>query len=98
MSDHFYGTGESFLFRFTPPATPESPCNGSQPSSPTKESPPTSAPATPAPAPTGALQVFDWTGDNIYFIKGNNESLAIGSGEWVSNNTLTENMLWPDIE
>ncbi|XP_014223381.1 TLD domain-containing protein 2 isoform X8 [Trichogramma pretiosum] len=46
VSDHFYGTGESLLFRFSP-----------------------------------RFQVFNWTGDNVYFIKGNNESLAIGSGD-----------------
>lgn len=48
VSDHFYGTGESLLFRFTP-----------------------------------KFQAFNWTGDNLYFIKGNNESLAIGAGEYV---------------
>ncbi|XP_046667905.1 nuclear receptor coactivator 7 isoform X9 [Homalodisca vitripennis] len=46
MSDHFYGTGESLLFRFTP-----------------------------------EIQVYNWTGDNMYFIKGNNESLSIGAGD-----------------
>ncbi|XP_026687599.1 TLD domain-containing protein 2-like [Diaphorina citri] len=46
VSDHFYGTGESLLFSFTPD-----------------------------------LQVYNWTGDNMYFIKGNNESLSIGAGE-----------------
>ncbi|XP_016837980.1 oxidation resistance protein 1 isoform X4 [Nasonia vitripennis] len=46
VSDHFYGTGESLLFRFTP-----------------------------------RFQAFNWTGDNVYFIKGNNESLAIGAGD-----------------
>lgn len=46
VSDHFYGTGESLLFRFAP-----------------------------------KLEVYNWTGDNMYFIKGNNESLAIGAGE-----------------
>ncbi|GLH04467.1 Nucleolar protein c7c, putative, partial [Gryllus bimaculatus] len=46
VSDHFYGTGESLLFRFSP-----------------------------------EFQVFNWTGDNMYFIKGNNESLAIGAGD-----------------
>uniref|UniRef100_A0A8D8UKG1 Oxidation resistance protein 1 n=1 Tax=Cacopsylla melanoneura TaxID=428564 RepID=A0A8D8UKG1_9HEMI len=45
-SDHFYGTGESLLFSFTP-----------------------------------ELQVYNWTGDNMYFIKGNNESLSIGAGD-----------------
>ncbi|KAL1449551.1 hypothetical protein WDU94_002044 [Cyamophila willieti] len=45
-SDHFYGTGESLLFSFTPD-----------------------------------LQVYNWTGDNMYFIKGNNESLSIGAGD-----------------
>ncbi|XP_066600024.1 nuclear receptor coactivator 7 isoform X5 [Prorops nasuta] len=46
VSDHFYGTGESLLFRFTP-----------------------------------RFQAYNWTGDNLYFIKGNNESLAIGAGD-----------------
>ncbi|KAL6448811.1 hypothetical protein ACFW04_000528 [Cataglyphis niger] len=46
VSDHFYGTGESLLFRFTP-----------------------------------KFQCFNWSGDNLYFIKGNNESLAIGAGD-----------------
>ncbi|XP_076234385.1 TLD domain-containing protein mustard isoform X3 [Calliopsis andreniformis] len=46
VSDHFYGTGESLLFRFSP-----------------------------------RFQAFSWTGDNMYFIKGNNESLAIGAGD-----------------
>ncbi|XP_070160212.1 nuclear receptor coactivator 7 isoform X2 [Polyergus mexicanus] len=46
VSDHFYGTGESLLFRFTP-----------------------------------RFQCFNWSGDNLYFIKGNNESLAIGAGD-----------------
>lgn len=46
VSESFYGTGESFLFRFD-----------------------------------GHVHVYSWTGENSYFIKGNNESLAIGAGE-----------------
>ncbi|KAK9753403.1 tld [Popillia japonica] len=46
VSDHFYGTGESLLFRFSP-----------------------------------EFQVYNWTGENLYFIKGNNESLSIGAGD-----------------
>lgn len=46
VSDHFYGTGESLLFKFNP-----------------------------------SFKVFHWTGENLYFIKGNQESLSIGSGE-----------------
>ncbi|XP_017782907.1 PREDICTED: oxidation resistance protein 1 isoform X4 [Nicrophorus vespilloides] len=46
VSDHFYGTGESLLFRFSP-----------------------------------QFQVYNWTGENLYFIKGNNESLSIGAGD-----------------
>lgn len=46
VSDHFYGTGESLLFKFNP-----------------------------------SFKVFHWSGENLYFIKGNPESLAIGAGE-----------------
>lgn len=46
VSEHFYGTGESSLFTFTPD-----------------------------------FKVYNWTGENLYFIKGNNESLSIGAGD-----------------
>lgn len=46
VSDHFYGTGESLLYKFNP-----------------------------------TFKVFHWSGENLYFIKGNQESLAIGSGD-----------------
>lgn len=46
VSDHFYGTGESLLYKFNP-----------------------------------SFKVFHWSGENLYFIKGNPESLAIGAGE-----------------
>ncbi|XP_023310476.1 nuclear receptor coactivator 7 isoform X1 [Anoplophora glabripennis] len=46
VSDHFYGTGESSLFTFTPD-----------------------------------FKVYNWTGENLYFIKGNNESISIGAGD-----------------
>ncbi|XP_070509942.1 nuclear receptor coactivator 7 isoform X3 [Chironomus tepperi] len=46
VSDHFYGTGESLLYKFNP-----------------------------------TFKVFHWSGENLYFIKGNPESLAIGAGD-----------------
>lgn len=46
VSDHFYGTGESLLYKFNP-----------------------------------SFKVFHWTGENLYFIKGNPESLSIGAGD-----------------
>lgn len=46
VSELFYGTGESLLFKFNP-----------------------------------SFKVFHWTGENLYFIKGNPESLSIGAGE-----------------
>lgn len=46
MSDHFYGTGESFLFTFHP-----------------------------------EFKLYKWTGENVYFIKGNADSLAFGAGD-----------------
>ncbi|XP_065214765.1 nuclear receptor coactivator 7 isoform X8 [Planococcus citri] len=30
---------------------------------------------------TPEFQVYNWTGENLYFIKGNNESLSIGAGD-----------------
>ncbi|XP_074842860.1 oxidation resistance protein 1 isoform X2 [Carettochelys insculpta] len=45
VSDCFYGTGETFLFTFSPD-----------------------------------FEVFKWTGDNMFFIKGDMDSLAFGGG------------------
>ena len=46
MSDHFYGTGETFLFTFFPD-----------------------------------FACFPWTGENLFFIKGNVDSVSVGAGE-----------------
>nr|XP_037277593.1 oxidation resistance protein 1-like isoform X3 [Rhipicephalus microplus] len=46
MCEHFYGTGESFLFTFHP-----------------------------------EFKLYKWTGENVYFIKGNADFLAFGAGE-----------------
>jgi hypothetical protein len=48
VSDHFYGTGETFLFTF-----------GSD----------------------SRLQVFPWTGENLFFVKGDQNSISFGAGE-----------------
>ncbi|KAL7864513.1 hypothetical protein AOLI_G00159330 [Acnodon oligacanthus] len=45
VSSHYYGTGQTFLFSFSP-----------------------------------HLQVYKWTGDNSYFIKGSVDSLLFGGG------------------
>ena len=45
-SDHFYGTGETFLFTFHP-----------------------------------EFECYPWTGENLFFIKGNPDSISIGAGE-----------------
>ncbi|XP_055937164.1 oxidation resistance protein 1-like isoform X1 [Argiope bruennichi] len=46
LSDHFYGTGESFLFTFHP-----------------------------------EFKIYQWSGENDYFIKGNVDSFFVGSSE-----------------
>ncbi|XP_039254995.2 oxidation resistance protein 1-like isoform X1 [Styela clava] len=46
VSDHYYGTGESFLFKASP-----------------------------------QFEVYKWTGDNSFFIKGNTDSFTIGGGK-----------------
>ncbi|XP_023932512.1 oxidation resistance protein 1 [Lingula anatina] len=46
VSDHFYGTGETFLFTFYE-----------------------------------EFKTYNWTGENTFFVKGNQHSLAIGAGE-----------------
>jgi hypothetical protein len=46
ISEHFYGTGETFLFTFYP-----------------------------------EFQCFPWTGENLFFVKGNADSISIGAGD-----------------
>ena len=47
VSEHYYGTGETFLYNFV----------------------------------DWELNVFRWTGENNFFIKGNYNSLTLGGGE-----------------
>lgn len=60
VSELFYGTGESLLYKFNP-----------------------------------SFKVFHWTGENLYFIKGNPESLSIGAGEYVDQFLLLYENVFP---
>ncbi|XP_054156616.1 oxidation resistance protein 1-like [Oppia nitens] len=49
VSDHFYGTGETFLFTFG--------------------------------TDSSQLLVYPWTGENLFFVKGDQNSLSLGAGD-----------------
>lgn len=56
-SESFYGTGETYLFKFS------------------------SVVSSSSSNPITQFKRFQWTGDNLYFIKGNLDSLVLGAGE-----------------
>lgn len=58
LSEHFYGTGESFLFRLSPD-----------------------------------VGFYKWSGDNMFFLKGDRDSLTFGSGDGRIGLWLDENLL-----
>lgn len=66
QSESFYGTGETYLFTFKPQQQHQS-----TPSNQQQQHQSTSA----------HFKRYPWTGDNLYFIKGNTDSIAIGAGE-----------------
>lgn len=91
-SDSFYGTGETYLFSFKQtkqsssaaskaPATTNSPA----PMQTTSSTLSTASEAGSSGNQKDSVQTrffrYPWTGDNLYFIKGNADSLAFGAGE-----------------
>ena len=93
-SESFYGTGETYLFTFKQSAQQKSSIQQAQlvsspaislaASSESKSTIEINQDTTNiknVAASAGQFKRFPWTGDNLYFIKGNSDSLAFGAGE-----------------
>ena len=86
-SESFYGTGETYLFTFKRSAIITSPPTGSVSSTNLSYSNNCNISNQNTIINNNnnvdpcQLNRFTWTGDNLYFIKGNTDSLAFGAGE-----------------
>ncbi|XP_037964086.2 oxidation resistance protein 1 isoform X4 [Plutella xylostella] len=92
-SEHFYGTGESFVFSFqrvepaageTPKVSPveEKPKEVEGKEEEAKEDKEEEKEEPPAPKPVKTkFKYWGWTGENMYFIRGNNDNISIGAGD-----------------
>ncbi|XP_077288758.1 TLD domain-containing protein mustard isoform X3 [Arctopsyche grandis] len=95
-SEHFYGTGESFLFSFcaNKPDSPAAHRRSISTSAPTATPPPSATipldasqttivdeSEKPPEEPQRVFRVWQWTGDNLYFIRGSNDNISIGAGD-----------------
>lgn len=75
QSESFYGTGETYLFTFKPNQALTTSNNASnQQQSHHQQQQQAQSAAT-------QFKRYPWTGDNLYFIKGNADSIVIGAGE-----------------
>ena len=87
-SDSFYGTGETYLFTFRSPSSSTASSQSSaaiqhaqSQSSKNNDKLNNQSPSVSNTAATLNFKRFPWTGDNLYFIKGDSDSLAFGAGD-----------------
>lgn len=92
VSESFYGTGETYLFTFKPQQQQLQANNNISSSSNNNNNnnniimtnnnlQPSSGQSDSSTTTTISFKRFPWTGDNLFFIKGNTDSLAFGAGE-----------------
>lgn len=81
-SESFYGTGETYLFTFKNEITKSSATatmtvnNNNNPTAANNQQL-----ASQLNSNNNPIKRFPWTGDNLYFIKGNSDSLVVGAGD-----------------
>ncbi|XP_030027711.2 oxidation resistance protein 1 isoform X3 [Manduca sexta] len=85
-SEHFYGTGESFLFAFqrapddAPRPAPAAQLHSADSNKIVKDDKKEEKEDQAAPVKT-KFKYWGWTGDNMYFIRGSNDNISIGAGD-----------------
>ena len=73
ISEHYYGTGESFLFKFKP--------NTAEAILELKVHPCIQVTLIISHMIIFIVKVYHWSGENDFIIKGNPDSLVLGGGE-----------------
>lgn len=89
VSESFYGTGETYLFTFKPQQANNNNNNNNTNTTTNNntiqlasgQSPESSSATITTTTASVIFKRFQWTGDNLFFIKGNTDSLAFGAGE-----------------
>jgi len=96
VNNGFYGTGESFLFKYTMPKPKPKPMMMNHRRNfginvRSREAPLNNANKSNDDSPNGTLKVYPWAKTNYLFINSTNEYVAVGSGKgkygiWCDNN------------